>query len=190
MRQEPVQAVELEQVRMNDRGAFEAFVRQYQRLVFHVVCRMVPEPADQEDLCQDVFLKVYQNLSRFRQESKVSTWIARIAYNTCLNHLKRKKLRRTDDRYGDPKILEGLPDGGPAPDSQMEAEDGVRRLQIEMERLPVAYRTALTLFHLEEMPLWEIAQVMDLPENTVKSHLFRARRLLKARLDLKYGEGR
>jgi RNA polymerase sigma-70 factor (ECF subfamily) len=79
-------------------------------------------------------------------------------------------------------MLEELPDDTLSPDGRMEQNETVLRLRREMARLPAAYRVVLTLFHLEDMPVWEIAGVMDLPEGTVKSHLFRARRILKDRL--------
>jgi len=175
----------IERIQTGDPGAFESFVRQYERLVFHVVCRMVTNAADREDLCQDVFLKIYKSLSGFRYESKPSTWVARIAYNTCLNHLKKKKIPLFEDCL-DGRGNDGSIDCTAAPDQQVESGDTLRRLQEEMARLTLPYRTVLTLFHLEDMPVADIARIMDLPEGTVKSHLFRARRILKNRLAFAY----
>jgi RNA polymerase sigma-70 factor (ECF subfamily) len=169
----------IERIRSGDGDAFEEFVRRHQRLIFFMVCRMVPETADREDLCQDVFLKAFRSLPRFRNECKLSTWLARIAYTTCLNHIKKGKRG-----FRDPGLPEDLPDPELAPDRRMERDETSLRLTTEMAKLPAAYRAVLTLFHLEDMPVWEIAKVMDLPEGTVKSHLFRARRLLKDRLTM------
>jgi len=69
----------------------------FRRLVAHVVFRMVPDPGDREDLCQDVFIRVYQKLRTFRFESKLSTWIVRVAYRVCLNHLAKKRMETTMD---------------------------------------------------------------------------------------------
>ena len=88
-----------------DQNAFKTLIGQYQRLVTHFVFRMVPSQADREDICQEVFVKIYQHLDRFRFDSSLSTWIGRIAYNTCLNHLEKKKLLIR-------KAYEALPAGG------------------------------------------------------------------------------
>ncbi len=178
------QELMVERIRSGDGGAFEEFIRQHQRLVYFMVCRMIPGLTDREDLCQDVFLKAYRNLPQFRNECKLSTWLARIAYNTCLNHVKRN----SRGRFRDSKMLEELPDGELPPDARMEQDETTAGLRLEMARLPADYRAVLTLFHLQEMPLWEIAKVMGIPEGTVKSHLFRARRILKNRLERKIKE--
>src|SRR5689334_9595326 len=77
--------------------AFRQLVEDHQRLVAHVVFRMVPDTTDREDLCQEVFIRVYQKLGTFRFQSKLSTWIARVAYTVCLNHLAKKRIETTMD---------------------------------------------------------------------------------------------
>ena len=81
----------IERVLAGDSEAFRVIVENHRRLVGHIVFRMVPRRTDREDLCQDVFVKVYRNLGGFKFESRLSTWIARIAHNTCLNFLEKKK---------------------------------------------------------------------------------------------------
>jgi RNA polymerase sigma factor (sigma-70 family) len=169
-----------------DKEAFRALVERYQRLVSHVVFRMIPNPGDREDLCQEVFLKVYENLPSFRFDAKLSTWIARIAYNTSVSHLEKAKpyLYEGDSAEDDP--LDRVSDCGPLPDEYAEARDLSFRLAGEIDKLPALYGTILSLYHLEGMSYNEIREVMQLPEGTVKSYLFRARRLLKERLLAKY----
>jgi len=147
---------------------------------------LVPNAADREDLCQDVFLKVYQNLNSFRHESKLSTWIAKIAYNTCINHLQKKKVPLFDDRSSDVQSLEEIPGDPMLPDGLTEKSDIAHRLQLEIGRMSLQYRTILTLYHLDEISYAEIGKIMNLPEGTVKSHLFRARKQLRNRLMSKY----
>ena len=84
--------LQIERILSGDQTAFRTLVEEYQRLVSHIVFRMVATKEDREDICQDVFMRIYQNLSDFRSESKLSTWIASIAYNACLNHLEKRKL--------------------------------------------------------------------------------------------------
>jgi RNA polymerase sigma-70 factor (ECF subfamily) len=147
---------------------------------------MVFNPEDREDLCQVVFIKIYQNLSSFKLESKLSSWIARIAYNACIDHLKKKKMLSLDDFPATGSYQADLVDRETSPDELTEKGYLSTRLKTEMEKMPVHFRTILTLYHLEEISYAEISEIMQLPEGTVKSYLFRARRFLKNRLLAKY----
>ena len=169
-----------------NKKAFESIVEQHQRLVSHIVFRMIQNAADQEDICQDVFLKVYQNLRGFQFEAKLSTWIAKIAYNTCLNYLEKKRVPLFDDLTPEEQTIETVSDCNYGPDQVVEGKETSSLLRGEIEKMPVHYRTILTLYHLDQMSYSEIGETMELPEGTVKSHLFRARRLLKERLLAKY----
>lgn len=173
-------------IRSGDKNAFRQLVERTQRLVGHIVFRMVSNPSDREDLCQDVFLKVYNNLEQFRFQCKLSTWIAQIAYNTCVNHLKKKRIPLFDDRTPETMTWDDVPSDRILPDTEFEANESAIRIQNEINRLPPLYRAVVTLFHTEEMSYTEIARVMNLPEGTVKSHLFRARKQLKRELLKQY----
>jgi RNA polymerase sigma factor (sigma-70 family) len=168
----------LARIRSGEKDAFADLMRGQLRLVMHIVARSVDDHEDRKDLCQDIFLRVYSGLEGFRNECKLSTWIAKIAVHACVNYLEKKRPVAWSDA--------GLPDGGPA-DADDGSGDGidsdlVSKLHIEIGRLPVRYRLILTLFHLDDMPIAEIARAMDMPEGTVKNGLFRARRILKDRL--------
>lgn len=181
----------VERVLAGEREAFTTLVRSHQRLVAHVVHRMVRDPRDREELCQDVFFRVYRKLDTFAHQARLSTWIARIAYRACLNHLERRAIPLYDDlrgadEGGEPAI-ERVAGTGPSPLETAEAEEMRAFVRARVDELPVQYRTVVTLYHLEEMSVSEIADVMDLPEGTVKSHLFRARKLLKEKLMVAYG---
>jgi RNA polymerase sigma factor (sigma-70 family) len=167
-------------------AAFEELVRGYERLVVHIVYRMIPKTEDREDLCQEVFVRVYENLAGFGFRSKLSTWISRIAYNTCLNHLHKRRELSMDEVLPGIESADQLPGSCARPDKVTEQQDIAARLQEEIEQLPLPYRTVLTLFHIEQMSYAEIGRIMDLPEGTVKSHLFRARSHLKMRLESRY----
>ena len=163
--------------------AFKEFVGNYKRLVAHVVFRMVSNPTDREDLCQDVFVKAYENLQGFQFQSKLSTWLARIAYNTCVNYLEKKRLPLFDDSTPEDFSYEDLAANTVDPYEETEGSDVHRMLHGYVNALPVLYRTIVTLYHLEEMKYAEIGQIMDLPEGTVKSYLFRARKMLREKLE-------
>jgi RNA polymerase sigma factor (sigma-70 family) len=168
------------------RNAFESIIRQHQRLVSHIVFRMVSNTTDREDVCQDIFLKVYQHLGGFQFESKLSTWIARISYNTCLNYLEKKKVPLFEDISAEERSLERLPGSAPGPDRIVEDKEVSSLMHSEIEKLPVHYRAIITMYHIDRMSYREMGEVMGLPQGTVKSHLFRARKLLKERLTSKY----
>lgn len=176
----------VERIIAGDIGAFRSFIQQYQRLVSHIVFRMVSNQADREDICQDVFVKVYQNLKDFQFESRLSTWIAKIAYNTSINFLEKRKNLLLGDLPSQGGSLDGFSANDILPDESAEKNDLSFRLQAEIEKMPIHFRTILTLYHLDEMSYDEISEIMQLPEGTVKSYLFRARRLLKERLISKY----
>jgi len=169
-----------------NKKAFESIIKQHQRLVSHIVFRMIQNKTDQEDICQDVFVKVYQNLGGFKFESKLSTWIAKIAYNTCISYLEKKRIPLFDDLSSEDRWLENIPDCSIHPDKIVGGREISFLLQTEIEKMPVHYRTILTLYHLDQMSYDQIGQTMGLPQGTVKSYLFRARKLLKENLMSKY----
>jgi len=166
--------------------AFRVVVDQNKRLVSHIVFRMIRNETDREDLCQDIFIRVYQNLSSFQFKSKLSTWIARIAYNTCGNYLEKKKIPLYEDIASNKVSIESHCDYSAQPDTQAELEDVSIKLRTEIDKLPAQFAAIITLYHLDDMSYREIGSIMNMPEGTVKSYLFRARKLLKDRLLTKY----
>ena len=176
----------IKKILSGEKGAFEQFVEDYQKLVAHIVFRIVPSVQDREDVCQEVFIKIYRNLSGFKYKSKLSTWIARIARNTALNHLEKKKIPSYNDLTPENEDIENVPDGIVNPLTQTEMSDTAEIVRAELAEMPVKYREILTLYHLENMSYEEITEITDLPAGTVKSHLFRGRKFLKDRLLLKY----
>jgi len=173
----------IRQVLAGDKGAFRLLVENYQNLVAHIVFRMVKSREDREDICQDVFMKIYQNLSHFRGQSKLSTWIARIAYNTCINHLEKKRPVVSDEILLNIYVSEN---SHKSIHKDIEEGDIKEKLTAAIELLPEIFRIVITLYHLEGMKYQEISQVLDKPEGTIKSYLYRARQLLKVALERKY----
>ena len=173
----------IEKVLQGDVNAFSYLVEKYKKLVAHIVFRMIYNQGDREDICQDVFLKIYQNLSRFRADSKLSTWIGKISYNCCINYINRKKTIVMNQSSQD---WEEIASENPDPVWHTEQDDRVNKIRAEIDQLPVQSRAILTLYHLEDMSYREIGEVMNLPEGTVKSYLYRARQHLKEELSHKY----
>ena len=168
----------IDQVLNGNQNAFTFLVNRYQKLVVHIAGRIVLRQEELEDVCQEVFIKVYQNLGNYRYACKLSTWIATIAYNTAINYLRKHK-KWEAELHEDAAILKNLKGAG---FENFEITDLHRYVRELVEHLPVQYRTVLTLFHLEEFSYQEIEQITGMPEGTIKSYLFRARALLKEKL--------
>lgn len=163
-----------------DLKAFELLVKQYERLVFHVVGRLIKERADAEDVCQEVFIKIHRNLAGYNYKSRLSTWIARIAYLSAIDYLKKyKKLSQTElnedfDQYHFTYTN---------PEQLMEKKDTSAYINQLILQMPEQYRIVLTLFHLDEFSYQEIEVITGMAEGTIKSYLFRGRKLLKEKLE-------
>lgn len=170
-------------------GAFEQLVQRHQALVWHMVQRMVADAEDTRELSQEVFLRVHRRLPQFRFEASLATWIGRIAFSIAARHLRRKRLplvHPTDDEEGE-HPLDRLASDEDLEGSHAEA-DLVAHLGQALETLAPLPRTLVTLYHLDELGIPEIAFITGLPAGTVKSHLFRARRRLRGHLLQRTGE--
>lgn len=178
-----------------DTNAFATIIKNTEGLVTQIVFKMISRTEDRKDIAQDIYLKAFKSLSGFRHQSKLSTWIAQISYNTCLTYLEKKKLvlldHRDDQTEPDDDSMELV--GGKSIHvlfNQTENDIFHRELKeilkIEIERLSPLHKTLITLYHNEELSYEEIARITQLPEGTVKSYLFRARKLLKDNLLRKY----
>lgn len=168
----------ISQVLKGNMNAFTFLVNRYQKLVVHITGRLIQRQDELEDVSQEVFLKVYQNLGKYRNECKLSTWIATIAYNTSINYLR--KFKKFDEINPDDSVaLKNLTD---AKSDDYERTDLHLYIREQIEKLPVQYRTVLTLYYLEEFSYQEIEQITGMPEGTVKNYLFRAKTLLKEKL--------
>jgi RNA polymerase sigma-70 factor (ECF subfamily) len=168
------------------RGAFEMLVRDHQRLCWHIINRMVRHPDDTRELCQDTFLRVHRYLHQYRFESALRTWIGQVAYSVARRHLERKRIPIVDLDEGAPSLVEQVADEF---DLEAASADGELRamLHAEIEALPPLQRTVLTLYHLDEVPIPEIARITGLAAGTIKSHLFRSRARLRGRLQARLG---
>jgi RNA polymerase sigma factor (sigma-70 family) len=171
-----------------NRGAFETLVRDHQRLCWHIINRMVRHPDDTRELCQDTFLRVHRYLHQYRFESALKTWIGQVAYSVARRHLERKRVPLAEPAGdGDSmSLVEQVADGFDLEAASADAELAAV-LHAEIEVLPPLQRTVLTLYHLEEVPIAEIARITGLAAGTIKSHLFRCRARLRGRLQARLG---
>jgi RNA polymerase sigma-70 factor (ECF subfamily) len=172
----------------NAPGAFERLVRDYQGLCWHIIQRMVRHPEDTRELCQETFLRVHQCLHQYRFDAALKSWIGQVAYSVAKRHLERKRIPLAEpaaDADG-LSLLDHVGDGFDLETAT--ADDEVaRHLHAAIETLPPLQRTLLTLYHLDELPIAEIAGITGLAEGTIKSHLFRSRKLLRDALQPRIG---
>src|ERR671920_1429784 len=163
--------------------SFEELVRRYQRPLVSYVYRMTGNYESALDLTQEVFIKVYGSLARYRPEYKFSTWIYRIAHNAAIDHLRRQGAARIEEM--EVEGAEGStfekPLASKAPTPEQETERGERRAEIEevVAQLPPAYRELIVLRHSHDLSYDEIAEVTSLPLGTVKNRIFRAREAMR-----------
>ena len=165
---------------------FEELIHQYQKLVVSIVMRFTNNQYDMEEVSQEIFIKIYQNLSSFQFKSKLSTWIGKIAYNHCVNYVKKNSKYMSTDLVDEidnlPQIENSTEFFNTTIENNFEEKEIHLLINNNINRLPKLYQTILNLFHMQEMSYTEISKILDLPEGTVKSYLFRSRKLLKEKL--------
>jgi RNA polymerase sigma-70 factor (ECF subfamily) len=160
---------------------FEELVRRYQRPIAAYVYRMVGDYDAALDLTQEVFIKVYGSLARYRSEYKFSTWIYKIAHNAAVDHLRRHSTREQSlvkqadgEQYDLP-----IESGRLSPEQESEKAERCAEIEAVVRHLPAAYRELIVLRHSHDLSYDEIAEVMGLPLGTVKNRLFRAREVMR-----------
>lgn len=189
----PTDRILVERVLSGNTRAFGTIIRDTEGLVAQIVFKMIPDREERRDIAQDIYLKVFQKLDSFRFQSKLSTWIARIAYTTCINQLEKNKASPIGNERPAPADREDeypqeYPDAHDLEENLLGTELN-SLLESEMEKLPALYKLLITLYHHQELSYSEIAQIVALPEGTIKSYLFRARKMLRDRIQMIYNKG-
>jgi len=175
----------IERVLAGDDRAFLALVERHQSKAMTLELRVLGNREDAEEALQDAFLRAYRSLDKFRLQSSFATWLYRIIFNVCSTRLRR---RSSDIRTGSLESIEESVDID-RPDLQLESMELHEIVQRGIEEMPTVYAGVFSLFFVQELSYEEIAEVTDLPLNTVKTRLFRARRMLRAYVLKQTGEG-
>ena len=149
-----------------------------------MIHRMVRHTEDTQDLCQEAFLRVHQYLHQYRNESALKSWIAQVAYSVAKRHLERKRIPLAEPSADADGLspLDRVSDDFDIEAASIESQSA-GKLHEAIDCLPPLQRTILTLYHLEEMPIAEIATITGLADGTIKSHLFRSRKQLRDALN-------
>lgn len=169
----------VERCRQGDLGAFDEIYRAQSRRLYGVAVRMLGNPADADDMLQEIFLAAHRKLDSFRGESALGTWLYRLAVNLCLDHLRSRTgrtLHLTDALDDEP----ALPDAG----SRGLAERAVTKMDLEraLAQLPEGCRTAFVLHDVQGLEHREVGEIMGIAEGTSKSQVHKARLRLRALL--------
>jgi RNA polymerase sigma-70 factor (ECF subfamily) len=180
-----------------DERAFNELVRAYERRVLALVLRMIGNRAEAEDLAQEVFVQVFKAIGTFRGESKLSTWIYRIAINLCKNRSKYLRVRHADDQQELEAVAERVPLGEARranvgqvarPDEMMSGKQVEQIVQRAIVQLDPSFRECLVLRDVEELSYEEIEQITGLAAGTVKSRIHRGRAMLREIVERELGE--
>jgi RNA polymerase sigma-70 factor (ECF subfamily) len=161
--------------RRGDVEAFGELVTRHQRSIFNVCYRILHERGEAEDMSQETFIRAHARLDSFDLERPFGPWIRRVAANICLNYLESQKVTSELDDEKDA-------DESQNPQGSIEVKERSEQIRAALASLPANYRAVIELRHYQEMSYDEIASELKIPLSDVKSHLFRARKLLAEKL--------
>lgn len=159
------------------KAGFAKLMSYYKVRVFNFGKKFFHNEADSEDFVQDVFLKVYTKLDTFQGKSMFSTWLMRIAYTTAINSVNRKK--ETTSLIDEEFIV----DKSSTPEENQIRKVTQEAIQQALQELPEKYAVCVEMYFYYDIPYQEISEITEFPVNTIKSHIFRAKKLLKEKLE-------
>jgi len=158
-------------------SSFSVLAEKYRRRILSLGYGFFKNGDDAEDFLQDVLIKVYTSLGSFRGESKFSTWLMRIAYNTAINAVNRRR------EYASLAEDYDITDPADTPEERHLKDCSREAVREAVKSLPERFRACVDLYFFYDMPYADISEVTGLPVNTIKSHVFRAKKILREKLD-------
>lgn len=176
------EAMLLKRLQAGDKDAFSDWVLAHQRGIYGYCLRLTGSREDAEDLTQEVFVRAYRGIRRFRQQSQLSTWLYQIAHNACVDYLRRVKKAKVLSLQAQEEERPGrdmVTDTQPLPEQRAVQRENMDVLKECLETLSRSHRAVTLLRHTRHLSYQEIADVMKIPLGTVKSHICRARQYLK-----------
>jgi RNA polymerase sigma-70 factor (ECF subfamily) len=165
----------IERVKAGDFRAFSHIVSEYQKMIFTIVFKIIDNREDAEDITQEIFIKVFKSLDSFKEESGFSTWLYRIAYNTTLSEIRKRKIvfASFDNDFSnleDEEINENI--------ENFATEERILYLEQALKTLPAEDALLITMFYLDNQSIDEISRISDLSQANVKVKLHRIRKKL------------
>ena len=165
-----------------DVSAFGQLVSRYQDRLYNSMVQILRSESDAEDVVQDAFVLAFTKLDSFKGNSRLYTWLYRIAYNVAINMMRRRRNAVSLDTRADQSEFP-LPDSGPSPEDRLDRQESIDQLRIAMNKLSVEHRSILVLREMDGLEYESISEILDLPIGTVRSRLHRARNQLKEHLE-------
>ena len=178
----------VEDIKNGDETAFRQLISDHQNMVINTCYGMLQNKEDAEDVAQEVFVKVYESIGSFRSESRLSTWIYRIAVNQCLNMIRKNRFKnlwiKLEETFCDHSSMGHQKENGHSfmPHRKLESDEGITIIRRAIKNLPKNQHVALTLHKYEEKSYKEIAEIMNISISAVESLIFRAKKNLKRKL--------
>lgn len=168
---------------------FEAFVEEYQDMVFATAVRLLGREGEAEDVAQTVFMRAFERFAEIGDSPAVAGWLKAVTTNLCLNHLRRYRSRwrlfsEVERDYSGPSLEDRIARLTAPPEERdaLERAERAERLERSLRALPDHQRIPLVLFHFEEMPYQQIAETLGVPLSKVKSDIHRGREALKQQM--------
>lgn len=171
-----IDKIYIQRILEGDIEVFSLLVSKYENLVFTICCRVFENREEAEDIAQESFIKCYQSLKQFKGESKFSSWLYTITYNTCMNHLKYKKRQTSVEdiaNIADHEIIEQ-----DQIFAKLEQKEQTNLIQQALSKLELDERMIIQLYYYEELPIKEISNILSLKIENIKIKLFRSRKKL------------
>lgn len=168
-------------LKSGDKRAFEKLFTDYKNMIYTIVNRMVYNKNKVDDLVADIFVKVYQNIQRFDERSKLSTWMYRVAYNHCLDHIRKAK-RDPLESYEPLDSKFDLSSNSLDPEKTVLKGEREQVLYALVDSMPERYRMVLNFYYFEGISYNDISEIMGIPIGTVKTYLFRAKEYLREKM--------
>jgi RNA polymerase sigma-70 factor, ECF subfamily len=175
-------------LKKGDVNAMEPIMQQHKDYVYTLVIQMVKNSSVAEELTQDVFVKIFKKIDTYQEKSKFTTWLYTITYRTCLNYLEKKKIvfnlsditddeknEKSSDYIPDQEFISGI--------SEIEENEKKRIIWNAIDSIPEQQGVVIALHYLQQFSIKEIADMMEVPDNTIKTHLFRGRNAIRLNLE-------
>jgi RNA polymerase sigma-70 factor (ECF subfamily) len=162
----------IERTKAGDIEAFSELARRHEQTVYNLALRFMRDPSLAEDMAQEALVKAYQKLHKFRGDARFSTWLYRIVCNVCLSELQKRKRRGELSAVNEPESSQ-------APDITAAQADEAALVRRSVAQLPKRYAQAITLYYLQDLSYEEVAEIMKVPQGTLKTWMHRARKQLR-----------
>ncbi|MBB6218694.1 RNA polymerase sigma-70 factor (ECF subfamily) [Anaerosolibacter carboniphilus] len=169
-----------------DHEMFPQLIDRYKDKIFALVYRYTNDYGEAQDIAQEVFIKIYKQMHTFRFQSKVSTWLYRVATNSCIDWSRKRKTKQDTTYLINEELVMDQERG---PEQLMILNEQREAVRDVINRLPENYKLLIIMYHFQNMRYKEISEVLDMPMKTIETGLYRARAMIKKQMEIHYGGG-